>query len=373
MSLEESKIPFLKKLTIVILTYNRQAYVLRSMQYWSGKNVNIVVIDGTEKRVDLVIVSQFKSNIKYIHGPACYYKRMLSAIHLVETEYVLFGCDDEFYIPSAINSCITKLSLDHELVTCGCESIGFDWKNNLVIGFNVDTKLKNHNLNDLIPADRIKKHFFDYVPAHYYSVCRTDIWKIAVEETFSKKYSCQAITELQFEFLMAYSGKSLIIPELMCLRSSESENSSINKFFLRKHKFDKWWLSKEYKKEKDDFIMRMELSCKKINKKNRAEHKPEIENCFDEYLQFYKKNINIFYKLFFPFFEYLPVYLKNKIKNLFKGLRYISFKNKKLPLIACAKLMEKENVKIDFDELRKIEKNINYFYKKTEILSSDNN
>ena len=31
------------------------------------------------------------------------------------------------------------------------------------------------------------------------------------------------------------------------------------------------------------------------------------------------------------------------------------------------------NVKIDFDELRKIEKNINYFYKKTEILSSDNN
>ena len=366
MSLEKSKFPFLEKLTIVILTYNRQAFALRSMQYWSGTNINIVVIDGTKKSVDTIILGQFKSNVKYIHGPAHYFKRMLSAINLIETEYVLIGCDDEFYIPSAINSCIKKLSLDHELVACGGESIGFDWKNNLVTGFNVDTKLKNHNLNDLIPTDRIKKHFFDYVPAHYFSVSRTDFWKIAVEEIFSKEYSCKILLELQFEFLMAYSGKSLIIPELMCLRSSENEQiEGVDAIFSRKNKFDKWWLSKEHKKEKDDFIMRMELSCKKINKKNRAEYKPEIENCFDEYLKFYKKKITIFYKLFFLFFEYLPTYLKNKIKNFFKCLRYISFKNKKLSLITCAKLMEKENVKIDFDELRKIEKNINFFYKKT--------
>ena len=112
MSLEKSKFNFLEKLTIVIPTYNRQVFALRCMQYWSGTNVNIVVIDGTEKNIDSVIVSQLEPNIKYIHGPACYYKRMLSIVDLVKTEYVLIGCDDEFYIPSAINSCIIKLSLD---------------------------------------------------------------------------------------------------------------------------------------------------------------------------------------------------------------------------------------------------------------------
>jgi glycosyltransferase domain-containing protein len=193
MSLEKSKFNFLEKLTIVIPTYNRQAFALRCMQYWSGTNVNIVVIDGTKKNIDSVIISQLEPNIKYIHGPACVYKRMLSVVDLVKTEYVLIGCDDEFYIPSAINSCIIKLSLDYELAVCGCESIGFNWKNNLVTGLNVDPKLKNLNLNHFLPADRIKKHFFDYVPAHYYSVCRTDIWKIAAKEIFSKEYSCYAL------------------------------------------------------------------------------------------------------------------------------------------------------------------------------------
>jgi glycosyltransferase domain-containing protein len=375
MGLGKSKFTFLERLTIVIPTYNRQVFALRCMQYWSGTNVNIVVIDGSEKNIDSIIVNQLEPNIKYIHDPACYYKRMLSVVDLVKTEYVLIGCDDEFYIPSAINSCIIKLSLDHELAVCGCESIGFNWKNNLVLGFSVDPKLKNLNLDDLSPADRIKKHFLDYVPAHYYSVCRTDIWKIAVKEIFSKEYSCYAIAELQLEFLMAYSGKSLIIPELMCLRSAENEQiSGTSISSLQINSFDKWWLDKKYKKEKNDFIRRMERACKQIDQKNKTQYTPEIENCFDKYLKYHKRTkTNILYNFFFPLYKYFPIYFKNKIKIFFKYFKQFFFENKKLSLITCAKLMKKQNVKIDFDELRKIEKIINFFYQKNNKLPYSKN
>lgn len=365
MTLKKLKFTFLEKLTIIILTYNRQAFALRSIQYWSDTNVNVVVMDGTDKSIDSVIVNQFKPNIRYIHGPACYYKRMLSAIDLVETEYVLWGCDDEFYIPSALNACIKKLSLDPELVTCGGRSALFDWKNNLVTGSNVYPKLRNLTLQDSIPTDRIKKLFSNYTPAHSYSVTRTKIRKIVMQEIFSKEYSCYALGELQLEFLMAYAGKTLIIPELMWLRSDENEQIvGTNISFSNIYTFRKWWSDKKRRKEKNEFIMQMENSCKKINKINNAKYSAEVEDCFEVYFKNYRKNKNIslFYFFINTFFQYFPLNIKNIIKKIFKKFGYGSIKQ--LPLIDYARLLEAETVKIDFDELRKIEKVINFFYNK---------
>ena len=365
MSFNKSKFTFLENLTIIIPTYNRQAFALRSIEYWSDTNVKLVVIDGTEKSIDSVIVNQFKPNIKYIHGPASYYKRMLSAIDLVETEYVLWGCDDEFYIPSALNACIKKLSLDPELVTCGGRSALFDWKNNLVTGFDVYPKLKNLNFLDSVPADRIKRHFSNYVPAHVYSVTRTKIRKIVMQEIFSKEYYCYAISELQLEFLMAYAGKTLIIPELMWLRSDENEQiAGTSVSYSNTYTFREWWSDKKHRKEKNEFIKQMENSCKKINKINDVKYSAEIENCFNVYFKHYGryKNRSFLYFFFHSFFQYFPLKVKNIIKFLFKYFGYGS--NKQIPLIDYAKLLEAETVKIDFDELKKIEKIINFFYKK---------
>lgn len=368
MSLKKSKFTFLENLTIIILTYNRQAFALRSVEYWSDTDVKLVVIDGTEKSIDSVIVNQFKPNIKYIHGPACYYKRMLSAIDLVETEYVLWGCDDEFYIPSTLNVCIKKLTLDPELVTCGGRSALFDWKNNLVRGFDVYPKLKNLTLLDSVPTDRIKKHFSNYVPAHYYSVTRTKIRKIVMQEIFSKEYSCYALQELQLEFLMAYAGKTLIIPELMWLRSNENEQiTGTNKIFSQTVTFGNWWSDKKHRKEKNEFIKQQENLCKKINKMNNVKYSIEVENCFEVFFKYYGKykNRSFFYFFFHSIFQYFPLNLKNKIKFFFKYFEHRSIKQ--ISLIDYAKLLEAETVKIDFDELRKIEKTINFFYKKKYI------
>jgi hypothetical protein len=183
-----------------------------------------------------------------------------------------------------------------------------------------------------------------------------------MKEVCSKKYSFYASGEIQFEFLMIYAGKTLIIPELMWLRSNENEQ--MPESFSRTPRFNKWWVDKEFKKEKNDFVKKIEYSCEKINKINNVKYSPDVENCLDVYFKNYRKNTNtaLFYIFFNSFFQYFPLNLKIKIKNFLKYFGYGFIRQ--IPLINYAKLLEAESVKIDYDKLRKIEKVINLFYKK---------
>ncbi len=104
MNLDESKFPLLEKLTIIVPTYNRQEFALRYMHYWSETKVTIIIIDGSKKSLEPAVLKKLKKNIIYIHNPIGIYQRLLAAIKHINTEYVLLGCDDEFYIPSALNS-----------------------------------------------------------------------------------------------------------------------------------------------------------------------------------------------------------------------------------------------------------------------------
>ena len=245
-------------------------------------------------------------------------------------------------------------------MTCGGRSALFDWKNNLVVGSNIYPRLKNLFLLDTVPADRVKKLFSNYTPTHYYSVARTEIRKIVMKEVFARQYSCIEVGELQLEFLMAYAGNTLIIPELMWLRSNENESITFGKNILRVGTFPQWWLLKNFKKEKNDFLKRMEHICKEINKIIDVRYSTEVSNLFDLYLKNYRKNKNM--SLLHFFFQYFPLKFKNIIKKIYKYFEYKSIKQ--ISLIDHAKLLEVTNVKIDFDELKKIEKIINSFYKR---------
>ena len=362
MHLGELNIPLLKKLTIIIPTYQRQAFALRCMQYWSGKDVTIIIIDGTKNSLDTNFLSKLKSNIKYIHSPVSLYERMLHTTNLIETEYCMLGCDDEFYIPSALNSCLVNLSLDNKLVTCTGRAIEFNWHNNSVVGGNVYEKFKDLNLDDTNPMERINKHFSNYEPAHTYGVCRSSIWKVAAKVIFSKEYPFFAAMELQLELLLLFAGKSLVIPEFFWLRSEEGTPlRGTTTSMISSYKISKWWLDKKNKKQKNDFLTRMEKACFEINKLTNENYTPNIEAAYEVYI----KHNDIEYQkpsIFVKIFRYLPTILQNTIRGILKifGFRV----NKKILLIDFARLLEASGVIVDFTELEKIKKIINSFYKK---------
>ena len=345
----------LKNLTIVIPTYKRQKFITRTMQYWSGKDVAIIVIDGSKKSLDTNILNQLKTNIKYIHSPKSYYERLLSVINLINSQYVMMGCDDEFYIPSALNSCLVKLSLDNQLVTCTGRAIEFNWQNGLVVGSKVYERLKDLNLDNQNPNDRIIKHFSNYTPTHFYGICRTSIWKIAAQTTFSKEYSFFASMELQIEFLLLFAGKTLAIPELLWLRSDEAEpirgtSSSLDP----NYKISQWWYEKKNKKQKEDFLIRMATACMEINKLNNEYHTANIQRAFEIYIK--KQKLPLFIKIS----TYLPSFIKDRIKKFLKIFGYGV--RKKILLLDIAQSLKVSGVKVDFSELKLIHKIISSYY-----------
>jgi glycosyltransferase domain-containing protein len=353
--------PLLEELTLVIATYNRQSYAKRCMNYWSGKGLTVIIVDGSEKRID---IENYGKNINYIHQPTGYYERLYSVIDMVETEYVLLGCEDEFYIPSTLNSCIETIKKDQELVACCGYVIGFNVVNKKVLGNDIYPRInKNSNLKDSDPNHRIKKHFSNYEQLFTYSICRSNFWKLAAKTIFSKEYSCYSLHEIQIELLMSFAGKNKVISELMWLRSGENEpfrDTSPSTSYA--NIIENWWSLEKFKDEREEFLKKIKKTSLKINQLSKYNQIADIEGAIQSYLEHLtttKKTL--IYRIIYLLFRNLPTKIKNKIKKIQKYFK--DKNNNSLTLMECAKSFQLKNVKIDFNELDKIEKSIISFHK----------
>jgi len=52
----------LNKMTIVIPTYERLEFALRNMNFWSGKQVQVFVLDGSKQKISDKELEKFSEN-----------------------------------------------------------------------------------------------------------------------------------------------------------------------------------------------------------------------------------------------------------------------------------------------------------------------
>ena len=311
--------PTLEELTLVIATYNRQSFAKRCMNYWSKKGPTVIIIDGSEKRIDIKNIENFGKNINYIHQPTGYFERLYSVIDMVKTEYVLLGCDDEFYIPSALNSCIETIKKEKKLVACCGYVLGFNFANGKVSGNDIYPRInKNSNLKDCNPNHRIKKHFSNYEQLFTYSVCKSNFWKLAAKTIFSKEYSCYSIHEIQIELLMSFAGKNKVIPELMWLRSRENQpfrNMSPSTNYI--NTMENWWNLEKFKEEKEEFLKKIKKTSSKINELSKNNQIVDVEGAIQSYLKYLITTKESFiYRIIYLLLRNLPTKIKNKINKI---------------------------------------------------------
>ena len=215
----------LSKLSIVIPTFNRPEFLIRSISYWSDYDMTVHILDGAKVPLDDKLISGFKSNINYHHMPIDLMQRLNSSIEFIGTDYSMLVADDEFFISSALESCIEELENDHEIVSCMGSAISFRVEDNIVVGNIIYPALSKHSLMQDNSLERSIFHMSNYVPSSIYSVMRSNVWKKSIRSASVKNYEVfvKAIGELQFEITSSYLGKSKIINELMWLRSFENE------------------------------------------------------------------------------------------------------------------------------------------------------
>ena len=344
----------LTSISIVIPTFNRPEYVMRSMRYWSDYDSIVHVFDGSKVPIDDNLISTLGSNINYHHMPCSLMERLYKSIKVIDTEYSIMISDDEFFIPSALESCIQEMNNNHDIVSCMGLAIFFRVQDKKMIGNLIYHPLREHSLLQEKPVDRSVYHMSNYVPSTIYSVMRSDIWKQSMRSLSYKNFEAyvKAIGELQFEITSSYLGKTKIINELLWIRSFENEPIRIQESEATVPIKD-FWYKESNKLMRDEIISTVVQSIS--SKKDKATTiTQDVSLAFDAFINTKPgKPLNSF---------------KHKVadailpKSIVSLIIRLVFENPLHSMSKITKTLNKKSTKVDIDALKEIEKTVLDFH-----------
>ena len=91
--------------SVIIVSYNRQLKIQRYLDFFSNYRVNVIIVDGTERRLyNSVNFSQGDAFIRYVHLPGenKYLDRVIKGLQLVVTKYFCLIDDSDVIMPSSL-------------------------------------------------------------------------------------------------------------------------------------------------------------------------------------------------------------------------------------------------------------------------------
>lgn len=296
----------LSRLTLVMPTYKRQEFALRSMRYWSGRGPTVRVFDGSPEPISTPLLEGLGDNIIYKHDSRSTYERGRAIPPDIDTEYVTLICDDEFFIPSALSACIDELDQNEKLVACCGLCLAFNAQGGTVIGMEQYPKLAGYALLQADPVERACAHMKDYVPSLVFAISRRSAWTTAFNAIFKKEFQTFAIGELQFEISLSFAGKSMVLPQLMWLRSHgetppiRGTNPGIDE---KSPRFPSWWHDPQMAEEKEEFLQIMAITLETLNPTPGCDYRQAVIAACESYNEFFANHQNNYPKrlLGFPY------------------------------------------------------------------------
>ena len=349
----------LKKLTIVIPSFNRQKYLLRQIKYWEDKNAKVIILDGSKSSLE-TSRKNIPSNINYIHSPISIESRLKIVESLIETPYSVLLSDDEFFIPTALENCILELEKDKEYSVCkGC-AIAFDFLFNKVNGYPIYSELENYIVDQSKKEDRLSFHLGNYHMAVLWGVTRTEVFLKMLRAISKGPYASAAVAEMTCSIIGAWEGKIKVLNEVMWLRSFENENIW---WSFGNLKFHYWMEMPQFENEFKRFISSIVNEIISENE-NYKEVRDKIILGLENYSRYSLKliNPNRFYRpnnswlvIFYKSTLLKIKFIKKKIKFLIKGL--IIFVMGKdywhKPIHDVLNQTKEKNIKVNFEEIEK--------------------
>lgn len=221
----------LEGLTLVIPTYCRPQQLERTISFWAGRGPQLLVLDGSPEPSWERGAPADNTHVNYLHMPVSFRARLVATSGLIHTPYVSLIGDDEVYIPSSLQACITELENSLELASCGGWAVGFYRKkvreeNSSIRGREVYPRLHFRDNSSPDPQDRLLTHFGGYVPSNIYSVLRLQPYLNVLKLLESPGVQGLGLVEIQYELATVYQGGNRILSNLHWLRNFE--NSTID-------------------------------------------------------------------------------------------------------------------------------------------------
>ncbi len=282
--------PSSNRYTLICPTVDRHDYLQRSIYYWSKLPYRVIYIDGSLKEFEYS--QNCRDNIKYIHMPgATYSERVLCSLDYLDTDYASMVCDDEYYLPKAIDMCIKFLDCNSDYNSAMGYPLGFCRPKADTRDFSfkcIYPNLMDRCLSLPTPIGRLQSHFRLYSQCHLYSIIRSEPFykNMRFTQILQKDIDLWALGELTFEFLMSASGKTMILPYLYWLRSMDVAPTANwqygNGEFEKPIKFSQWWKSSKVNVGCTPIEFCRKLEASDTNSLNAQ----EIQKIFDVYYKF---------------------------------------------------------------------------------------
>jgi len=342
------KMPNLSKFSLIIPTFDRELWALRQLRFWSGSPIETYILDGNKKPFEQKYLNKTNGNIHYHHMPISIMERYKKVMDLIDTEYVALLYDDEFYIPSAIDSCIGFLENHKDYVSCTGPCIGFCSSSKGLSAKKQKTiNPENTKINDETTTDRMFSAFHPYNKCAICSIQRTVNWKKSFDLLTKYDFGTPYFTELQFQLSTSYQGKMNVINELMWLRNFE------NKPFTSKD-WDRSKTLSQYMKETPDVLENAIIGTTRDLAKIDGADEAQVLNDFKQASDcFWMRHASLTPKNFVlhKLLELLPKKSVLKLRQMNIDKRWNKIRDE-------AEIIQKNNVKVDMEQLDEIIKYI---------------
>lgn len=346
----------LKRLTVVIPTYNRKRQLLRGMRYWSGKGLSVIYLDGSDCPLEETEVAALSSNISYKYAPIGLMERLAIAPELVSTPYVILLPDDEFLLPSALENIISILDKNSELVACAGAALGFDVRASkpFVRGVSVYKDLIGYQATHDRAHDRLMHAANNFRPGLIYSITRRDVWNDCIKLVVTRDFHALSMMEMQWNMLLHFAGKVYVSNELVWLRSFEGHYvRNTNPNLDEGNDLVKWWRSDRWQQEVVEFLFLMDKAMRRYECD--VDGSASAKQFFDVFITKKNESRSLQYKLFCSVFH--PRYLRITYPFRKMLLLVVSFRWYELagiPLIRKAEELERHGVTINKADLNEI-------------------
>jgi glycosyltransferase domain-containing protein len=236
----------MSKITVVIPSRGREKYLNRTVQYWLGVGVHVVVFEDTASpSTSLRKLSEKNSKLNYHWSEGVSVaERLMIAMKSVNTDFCIWSSDDEFVLPSALVLSVDALGKE-DWIGCSGRSLWF-WRqgNHVAISpIYSPTILKSNS-----DQKRIDELLDDYKEPLLWNFFRTEVLVRASRVMVANQVALGGATELVHATAIAIQGKVGSIDTVMRLRSGENVNQwtpGSQKF----PSFASWWVGYPLQRE----------------------------------------------------------------------------------------------------------------------------
>lgn len=237
--------------TLIIPSYERPKYIERLVEYWSNIPINVHILDGSKKSIAETLNLPETGLINYHHLPVSIEERFLFAEGLITTPFSALLSDDEFFLPSALESCIAFLQVNSLYVSCtGC-SIGFDWRAQKVTAIHSYPDHRGIDISCDNAFARMEKLMSNYQLICLWAVVRSDVLKASLRGMGSLKASCAGVVEIQNALITVSYGGCKVLDEVLWLRSYENDNQW---WSFGRQTFSDWYKDHDRADERVSFL-----------------------------------------------------------------------------------------------------------------------